>query len=477
MDAGVPAQPSPQPPPSTAAVVAAGGGGLKRPRPTAGSNSSNTTTTIKIASANVSDETRASNLRAPVTPPNTGTTSNSTTGSSTPTTTTSSSINTDNINRRNAELNDLLQLSASHEVNFAMTSDAIVVALAEVVLLDCLQWNSTLTTKNNNNNNNNGDLETSSDNKDDDTTSMRLFRSAKAWTTPPTPLSQAWAEHCCQYSFSHSTTNNEKEENNTVVAICEAIAMILRNFSFTGANLRLLAYSPDVLHTLTAFLYIGTKNKSYRQLRRSSSSNNNNNSSNSPDSSTSSLVLTSLQTLLNVARYLDVTGQQLLKDKLFYDGTNTAAVEGPAVPNASEYGKCVTGAWNGFGIGWLAKRLDTKEDSIENVPTELLLSLTEDYLEAVWSIFPALHAVFVVDNTNQPSRAVFLVTLKLLQELINTARVGLVGAVQDETLNLLPGQEYKIPNIRSVLVNVPDAMLEKLSDLLFVPRHGPDSLE
>jgi hypothetical protein len=144
------------------------------------------------------------------------------------------------------------------------------------------------------------------------------------------------------------------------------------------------------------------------------------------------------------------------------------------VPNAADFGKCVSGEWTGFGVAWLAKRLDTREDTIENVPMDLLLSLTEDYLVAVWSIFPALHEIFV---DNRSTRNIILLALDFLQELITMARVGLVGGVQEENPDIMPGQDYKMPTLRSVLANAPDTFLERLTDLLLIPRHGPDSLE
>lgn len=339
-----------------------------------------------------------------------------------------SNLRSGDLSRRNAELNELLQLSYNHDVGFSVTSDIILRALAEAVILDCLQW------------------------KDADSIQKEkfiIFRSAKAWTCPPTARMEAWARHCC---------NVQLEKNSDSIKVCEAISMILRNFSFSGANLRLLAYSPDILHTLTAFLYIGSKDDSYRR-----------------NATESSLALNALQTLLNLARYLDVTGQQLLTDKLFYDGRNPASVaDNPSVPNAADFGRCVTGEWSGFGVAWLAKRLDTREDTIENVPMDLLLNLTEDYLVAVWGIFPALHEIFV---DKRSTRNVILLALDLLQELNTMARVGLVGGVQEENPDIMPGQDYKMPTLRSVLANAPDAFLDRLTELLLIPRFGPDSLE
>jgi hypothetical protein len=333
---------------------------------------------------------------------------------------------------RNTELNELLQISANYDLNFSMQSDAILKALCEIIVFDVLNWKEP----------------TSSDATQVEADRRIVFRSANAWKHPPTPRMIDWAKYC---------SNLQLDDVN--LKICEVAAMILRNFSFSGANLRLLAYSPDILHVLVAFLYIGVNDGRYR---------------NTVADPESTIQLSALQTLRHLVSCLDVTGQQLLTDKLFYDGCTMGGGDGPAVPNAEEFGKCVTGEWGGFGACWLAKRLDIREDTIENVPTELLLDLTSDYISAVWSIFPALHKV-IVDQRS--SRSIILTSLDFLQELINVARIGLVGGVQEEDPNIRAGHDYRMPTLRSVLVNLPDSILDRLTTLLYVPRVGPDSLE
>jgi hypothetical protein len=337
------------------------------------------------------------------------------------------SLRSGDLAKRNTELNDLLKLSAVYDSNLLMQNDVIVQALCEVVMYDVLQWRDPL--------NGSGSAHI-------------IFRASDSWKHPPTVRMVEWANHCSNRYLTEDQFRT-----------CDVVAMILRNFSFSAANLRLLAYSPDLLQILIAFLYIGVTHDNYL---------------NSASCLEPTIPLSALQTLRHLVSYLDVTGQQLLTDKLFYDGRTMGGGEGPAVPKAGDFGKCISGEWGGFGACWLAKRLDIKEDTIENVPTELLLELTGDYLVAVWSIFPALKEVIV--NRRSP-RSVVLMSLDLLQDLISVARIGLVGAVLEEDSDIRPGQDYRMPNLRSILVSLPDSILDRLTILLFTPRSGPDSLE
>jgi hypothetical protein len=331
-----------------------------------------------------------------------------------------------NLDTRNEELNDLLQISANHDINFSMSSDAIPKALVQIVMKDCLQTKTILTGFHTN-------------------ISSLIFRSKDAWKEPPTQETRDFANHC-QTILLQNLRPSDKHQS--ILPTLEVIAMIFRNLSFTGANLRLLAYSPDVLHVLVAFLYLGSSGPNV-------------------DTSVETWTLAALQTLLHLVRYLDVTGQQLLCDKLFYDG-----VSGPPVPHMDTYNRAVM--WGGMGASWLAKRLDVREDIVEKVSTQFLLELCGQYLVAVWSIFPALHHVLLQPDATRP---VLLLALDLLHEFISAARVGLVGAVEDENPHIRPGQDYPIPKLRAVLVHMPESMLERLVDLLYVPRLGTDALE
>jgi hypothetical protein len=175
----------------------------------------------------------------------------------------------------------------------------------------------------------------------------------------------------------------------------------------------------------------------------------------------SSVSHSAVQTIVHLAPYIDISGQKLLCDRLFY---KPDSADGPTVPDEN-FGQ--TAEHWGLGGLWLAKRFDTKEDVIANATKKFVLDMTGDYLTSVWSLFGALRHVLI--NPRSP-RSVVILVLDLLQELINHARVGVVGTVQQD-------KEDEIPQIRSVLVQIPDDVLERLLDLLYVPRLGPDSLD
>ena len=95
-------------------------------------------------------------------------------------------------------------------------------------------------------------------------------------------------------------------------------------------------------------------------------------------SQSSTLALPALNTLVNLAPYLDVTGQKLFCDKLFL---SAKADESAMFPTPSSFGQAADGSW-GFGGLWLAKRLDAKEDKLQDVTSEMLLQFTHEYMGA-----------------------------------------------------------------------------------------------
>lgn len=324
---------------------------------------------------------------------------------------------------RNGALNELMQVTAKHENNYALESDQALEGLVHV-FLESIGWEPK------------EEFETPS------------FLSHNAWTGHATTEAQEFADFC-----KNKLTRGSLSPGNR--RYLEAILVILRNLSFVAANLRLLAYSPGVLQILMGCLYEGSAGKNFGSGDDCSASN----------SSCSTLALPALYVLVNLAPYLDVTGQKLLCDKLFY--SVSAAEEAPMVPSPETFGQAAGGSW-GFGSLWLAKRFDTKEDVVQDISPKLLRMLTEDHLVGVWSVFPAL--AHVLTDSAAP-RLVIMMAVDLLQEFINHARVGLVGSVEDQE------ELSDIPNARAILVHVPGSVLGRLTDLLYVPRLGPDSLD
>jgi hypothetical protein len=322
---------------------------------------------------------------------------------------------------RNGALNELMQMTAKYENNYSLDGDHVLHGLVDV-FFDIIGW------------------------KPADQTEEPSFLSEKSWTAHATIEAEEWVSFC-KKQLAKGVLSSES------LKYLEATLVILRNLSFVAANLRLLAYSPRVITVLVGALYEGSSGNNVGNVDDSSASNSN----------SSPLSLPALHVLVNLASYFDVTGQKLLCDKLFY--SVEALYESPLVPSPETFGQAAGGRW-GFGSLWLAKRLDTKEDLVQDISSKLLRQLTQEHLVCVWSIFPALCKVLT--DTAAP-RLVIMMAVELLQEFINHARVGLVGSVED--------QDTEIPNARSILVQIPSMVLQRLTDLLYIPRLGPDSLE
>jgi hypothetical protein len=361
--------------------------------------------------------------------------------------------------RRNAALNELLKFSASHEINYSLEGDEVLQALVQIAH-DTLDWQP-------------AGLPSTENSSSSPSPSPHKKKKQKppsfdarvAWTEPITPLAKEWAAHC-EEKLSRKSLDPEKMKP------LEVVLGILRNLSFVAANLRLLAYSPDVIAILVGCLYenMSTENLCFGD-DFSSAVNSNGSSSGTTGSSGNmrTLALPALNVLLNLAPYLDVTGQKLLCDKLFLSVSKTSTDETTVTfPTPSLFGLAADGSW-GFGGLWLAKRLDTKEDVVNDVSKELLLQLTHEHLASVWSIFPGLARILSDSSTPRP---LIMMALDVLQEFINHARVGVVGAVVDST-----DDSQTMPNARSIVVHIPTKVLDRLGDLLYVPRLGPDALD
>lgn len=375
--------------------------------------------------------------------------------------------------RRNEALNELLRVTAAHERSYVLEDGDEVLDALTRVFFDTLGWplNKDFYST--------GDTDHSRSSSSSSLSSAALNVSAKTiWTTHATAQSKEWAEFCTQ-QLSNGTMDS------TELKLLEAVMVILRNLSFVATNHRMLAYSPNVLAVLVGSLYETT------------TPNVGANDEKAFDSSTTSVIAVhGVHALVNLASYLDVTGQKLLCDKLFLvnGGASTSAQqpsseETPLVPNASTFGQVADGRF-GFGGLWLAKRLDTKEDMVSDVPRDIVLALTKPYLLSVWAIFPALNKIF--SDPTSP-RLLVMLAEDLLQEFMAQAKMVPMAPMQDEAVEeeekedenpddtketILRGDPTKpFSNARSIMVNIPESILRRLVELLYIPRLGYDSLD
>jgi hypothetical protein len=358
----------------------------------------------------------------------------------------------DDTTSRNMALNDLLRITSSHDINYALDGDHVLKALTSV-FYNVIGWDPEGEEEDDDDNAVKSDFSDEKKDNDDDHTvnsdgsgddeDEPMFVAKTAWAGPLTSDGKKWQKFC---RSNLGNTNLETED----VKCLEAILTIIRNFSFVSANLRLLAYSNDILSMLVGCLYEPSSTDA------------------AADDNSNSIVLNALNILINLAPHLDVTGQKLFCDKLFLMSTAKGAPpeDGAKLPDPSTFGQAVNGSW-GFGSLFLAKKLDTKEDNVQDIEKDMLLQLTQDYLVRVWAVFPALGSV-LTDTTT--SRAVTIMALELLQEFINHARVGVIGNVEDQDPD-------KIPDTRAILVYIPSKLLTRLADFLYIPRLGSDALE
>lgn len=323
--------------------------------------------------------------------------------------------------QRNHALNHLLSVTNS-DLSYTLEDGQILQALADI-FFETLGWYKLKPSRSN---------------------SYPSFLATQAWAEHATPEGQEWAAFCSRQLAKGRLGKDD-------LKLLEALLVILRNLSFVAANHRLLAYSPDTLSVLVGALYETT-------------STNVGSSEDTGVSNTSSAIATNaVHALVNLAPYLDVTGQKLLCDKLFL--VNNMSEEIPALPAASDFGQVADGKF-GFGSLWLAKRLDTKEDIVSDVSNDMIFELTRSYLFSVWAVFPAL--LKVLTDSSAP-RSLLMMAVELLQEFIVHARSGPVESAGSR------GQQF--PTARSILVNTPAAVLQRLVDLLYIPRLGSDSLD
>ena len=124
------------------------------------------------------------------------------------------------------------------------------------------------------------------------------------------------------------------------------------------------------------------------------------------NTNTSTIALPALHTLVNLAPYLDVTGQKLVCDKIFLQVTRATNTLSCSLAILDKPPMAV-GALEDYCL-WLAKRLDTKEDLVQDVSKKLFLQ--------VWSIFPALSKVLT--DSNAP-RLLTMTAVDLLHDQAN----------------------------------------------------------
>jgi len=278
-----------------------------------------------------------------------------------------------------------------------------------------------------------------------------------------------WADHCREKlaSPSPSSTDSTKIlDPETDVKILEVIVTILRNLSFVAQNLRFLCYSEGVLRVLTGALY-------YRGYAGGAGDEKAGDDSNSNMSAhQSNMCVNSLHALVNLAGTINLTGRQMFIDRVLLESPDNECLltvpeqQKPAAENengpalAKGYPKYGMSTVLGFGGLYLSKQYDFKSDRLDNVPDSVVHSLVGRVIQATYALFPAIATLFdPSDITSSSSMA------------SGYHRPSVVSAIEFLT-ELISKQDNK-----EFFLNIPNRVLESLTEFLFIPRLTPESLD
>ena len=265
------------------------------------------------------------------------------------------------------------------------------------------------------------------------------------------------------------------------VKMLDIIVSIFRNLSYVGQNLRFLYHSDGALRILTGALYYrgyssgggGNEERSgdetYSSLNASSPHNSN-------------MCVHALQTLINIAPLIDITGKQLFIDRVFLESDAKEVIHSvpeQQLPPADESGEDVTDSnvntsekngeqrakygastYLGFGGMYLSKQYDSKAETLNNIPNSVVWDSVGYQVRALLAIFPALSAILDPDDVTT----------------MNTSSSGWHRPSVQAVLELLTVL-VENPDNKGVFLCTPDVMLHRLTDMLFMPRLGPESME
>ena len=372
-------------------------------------------------------------------------------------------LTSSNPNKVIGALNQLLKLSADHDLNYALGPGGHDVMDALVELFDeMLEWHH-----------GNAHFEQEKEEEED-----RDLESSKKdiWTLSASPsnlgskpLSEEtdWVTYC-SLRFAPSTLNTAMtpshihpssilgETRTTVdnIKVLEVILMILRNVSFVAQNVRFMTHSIGCLRILIGSLYF--RNFVTGKTERGPKSEREDSGELGTGNSYNNIALHALHTIHNLAPWIDASGQKLFRDLFLFDGnldmaqhirSNKAsdAVDVKTVVKHQDYGRI-----HSYGVGgmYLAKRFDTKEETF-HIAEGAIREVVGRFIRVTRALFPALVGTLMVTT----SRSVVVATLELLKELMDP------------------------PENQSVFEGVSDLVLYQLVRLLWIPRLGPDSLE
>jgi hypothetical protein len=370
----------------------------------------------------------------------------------------------DNPDQVASALNALLRASSDVDVNYCLGPGGEKILLALVKLFDeAIGWDEII-----------GNIQ-NDDDDDDDNCNENLEPTVASWDSISlSGMHQRWRTFCRNKLASPLASSSDTRlliEPETDARVLDVIIAILRNLSFVAQNLRFLYHTEGVLRVLTGAMY-------YRGFSTGGEERSNDDAPSSPHNS--NMCVHAIQTLINMAPIIDVTGRQLFIDRIFLESDAKevlCTVPGHETPQNDATGGASTGTSNainseqrnsqygmssylGFGGMYLAKQYDTKAESLDNIPNSVVRDLVGTHVRATLAIFPALSAILDPNDTTS----------------MNTSASGWHRPSVQAVLEFLTTLA-EFPDNKGIFLCVPDAMLHRLTEMLFMPRLGPDSMD
>jgi hypothetical protein len=338
-------------------------------------------------------------------------------------------------------LNALLKASADVDVNYCLGvgGEKVIDALCQL-FDETIGWDET------------------DDGSDEETIDYKTLEpSVSHWgADSSTGKHKRWRELCRSKLASPLASSSDPSlliDHETEVPILDMVLVIFRNLSYVAQNLRFLLYSESAVRVLTGALY-------YRGFSFSQKGGENHSISHN-----SNMCVHAIETLTNMAPLIDITGRQLFIDRVFLESDEkeiTSTV--PYQVSASDVNKTssVYGIASrlGFGGMHLAKQYDTRAETVDSISDEVVWSMVSSHVQTTLAIFPALSVVLDPNDTTT----------------VTTSGAGWHRPSLQSMLELLVALIENTDN-RRIFTNVPDVMLHQLTEMLYIHRLGPESLD
>lgn len=355
-----------------------------------------------------------------------------------------------------AALNGLLRASADVDANFCLGPGGEKVVLELVKLFDeAIGWEETEEEKE------------EEEEEDDSKRNVGLVPTVKTWDASClSGKDERWRIFCRDKLASPLASSSDPNlliDYEVNAKILDIIIAIMRNLSFVAQNLRFLYHTNGVVRVLTGALY-------YRGYASGGGTGGEGgDDASSPHNS--NMCIHSLQTLINLAPIIDITGRQLFVDRMFLESDAkevTSTVPGHLPSGGAAMGTVGTTTNEKYGISsvlgfgglYLAKQYDVKAETLDSIPDSFVWGLVGNHVRSTLAIFPALAAILDPNDITTTSRSMSGWHRPSVQALL-------------EFLTVL----IENPDNKGIFLCVPDSMLHRLTDMLYIPRLGPESME